>query len=240
MNKKYLIKYPYTVTIMSLLIVCIVFISWYPMDWVKYLNVLGFTLLFGLAQINELENTGNEPAWKFPKGSSFFQDKNIKFYKNIIIEDVLFIPVCGTLFYCFMSVTVNVPDYFNNVFFISYCLASIVIVEAIIYSYGGLAARNLINMYTIFPLLILLICNYDFSKANVTHMLLSLICVITINCVWELFNVWRGHWVYNKNCELLGKKGWLYKDKLHISIFCQYPISGFVVMAFSWYFFGGV
>jgi hypothetical protein len=239
MNKKYLIPYPYTVTIAVLLVVCAVFISVYPMEWVKYLNVLAFTLLFGLAQINELENTGNEPAWLFPKGSSYFQDKNIKFYKNIIIEDVLFIPVCATLFYGFMAVTNNVPDFISrNSFFISYGLASILIIEAILYSYGGLSARNLINMYTLFPLIILLICGYDFGKANITHLSLSLLYVIFINCTWEIFNCWRGHWYYNKNCNLLGEKGWILKDKLHVSIFFQYPISGFVVMAFCWHYFG--
>ena len=84
---KYLIKYPYTVTISVIaalnLITFIYFID--TINYSRLFNTIAFTLLFGIAQIHGLENLGNVPAWFFPKGSSFFQDRGINFYKHIII-----------------------------------------------------------------------------------------------------------------------------------------------------------
>jgi hypothetical protein len=48
--------------------------------------------------------------------------------------------------------------------------------------------------------------------------------------VWELFNAWRQHWVYDTTCNLMGDNGWIMNGKLHVGIFFQYAYSGFVIV----------
>ncbi len=239
MKLKYYIKYPYTFTISLLFVINITSILCMKesIDWIKYINTMVFTLIFGIAQIHGLENLGNVPAWFFPKGSSFFQDRCLNFYKNIIIEDLFFIPCCSSMFYLFMTLIHNIPDIFNNKYIIIYGLLFFTIAEALIYQAGGKGARFLMIAYTLIPIIILLIIRFNFTNVNVTHAFLSLLFVFVINCGWELFNSWRRHWVYDKRCDLFSPHGWVLNDKLHVSIFVQYAISGWVVMYFCYLIF---
>ena len=91
--------------------------------------------------------------------------------------------------------------------------------------------------YTLGPILILLVIKFDFRRINITHALLTLLFCFAINCGWETFNLWRRHWIYNILCELFGKYGWIANYKLHLSIFIQFAISGFIVMYFTWIYF---
>lgn len=237
--QNYMIKYPYTVTISLLGIIDIISLIMFKnlINWFHFLTVLAFNTIYGVVQIADLENNGNCAAWFFPRGSSYFQDKGIKFWGNVIIEDVLFVPVCTILFYIFMVVTYDIQDVLRNKYIISYGMAIMMLYVAYLYSFGGLAARNLINAYMAMPLLVLIILGFDFKSINVTHAIINLIFVTAVSSVWEMFNVWRRHWIYDKKCNLFLARGWFFKKRLHISIFCLYPIGGWIVMMSVFYFF---
>ena len=106
-----------------------------------------------------------------------------------------------------------------------------------IYQIGGKGTRVLMVAYTLIPIIVLILFDFNFKSINVTHSFLSLLFVGFINCAWELFNSWRRHWIYRTDCELFGSKGWILNNKLHYGIFIQYFISGYIVSYFSWIFF---
>jgi hypothetical protein len=234
----YKIKYPYTWTVLTLLTIAIttLIINRDSICNIKYFSFIGFTLLLGLAQLHGLLNLSNSPGWYFPKGSAYLQDIGLKF-KNLIAEDVLFIPTCASLFYAFMHIIRDVPDVMNTKPVIIIGLALIIIVEALIYQVGGKGCRILMVGYTLTPIMALLVIGFDFATINITHAFLSFLFVSAINCLWELFNAHKRHWIYNTDCELFSKTGWILNKKLHVSIFVQYAISGFIVSYFSWLFF---
>lgn len=236
--REYLIPIPYTFTILTLIIINVValYVNRKSINWKKYLSVQVFTFLFGMGQIHGLENLGNVPAWSFPKGSSL----GIYVYKNILLEDVLFVPCCSSLFYYFMFKIRNVPDLIKNKSLICWPLALSIVIEAMIYQAGGEGCSVLMVAYTLMPIVVLLVIGFNFRRVNITHALLTLCFCLFINCGWDFINAYLMHWVYDVNCNLFGKHGWFLSNKLHVSIFVQFPISGFTVMYFSNIYFEGL
>ncbi len=233
----YLLPYPYTLTITSLLIftsMCLI-IYRNKINWKKYLHGLGFTGALGVAQIHGLENLGNIPAWYFPEGSSFWGAA----FGHVYFDDIMFIPACYSVFYFFMYWIRRVPDVVPKKFYI-HIVAIAVILEAMLYQVGGHGTMILMVAYTLVPIIFFMAyCVIVKPNINVTHALLTLLFVIVFSSVWELFNAWRQHWVYNVDCNLLGKDGWFFNYKLHVGIFLQYAWSGFVVMYATLTIYGG-
>ena len=238
----YATPYPYTFTIFTLLSITSLFLIAYKnkINWYRYNCGLIFTFIFGVAQIHGCVNVPNIPAWEFPEGSAFFTDIGWGLGK-IAFEDLLFIPVCYTLFYGFMFLIRKTPDFLSgHIKITTLLLSSFVIIEALLYQAGGEAAQILILIYTFIPLSFFAIYILKNKvKINSTHVLLSLIFVFFVNCGWELINAWRYHWFYNEYCEIFSRRGFfeVFGRKLHISIFIQYAISGFCVMYSSWVIF---
>ena len=233
----YLIPYPYSFTIAYLLISVIICLIIYrnKINWEKYLHGLGFTGVLGVAQIHGLENLGNEPAWIFPEGSSYWGAA----FGHVYWDDILFVPACYSVFYFFMFFIRRVPDVVPKWSYI-HIIAIALILEAMLYQVGGEGTRILMVAYTLTPLLLFIFyCLMVRPKLNVTHAILTLLFVVVFSSVWELFNAWRQHWVYNTNCELFGEHGWFLDSKLHVGIFFQYAWSGFVVMYATLTIYGG-
>ncbi len=233
----YLIPYPYTVTIMSLLTFTVICVAIYRdrINWEKYLHGLLFTGVFGVAQIHGLENLGNTPAWYFPDGSSLWGAA----FKHVYWDDILFVPACYSVFYFFMYWMRGVKDIVPKKYYI-HIIAIAIILEAMLYQVGGEGTRILMVAYTLIPLLLFIF--YVMIKKiqiNVTHALLTLLFVIVFSSVWEIFNAWRQHWVYDTSCDLFGEFGWFYGSKLHVGIFFQYAWSGFIVMYSTVTIYGG-
>jgi len=232
----YKTKYPYTKTIAFLSIIVISFLIYFSngITWIKFIKYTLFNLCFGLAQIHGMQNIANIQAWKFPKGSALLKEMGFKF-KNIIAEDILFIPICSTLFYAFMYLISDIPDFLRNENFIKYGLCFFLIIEALIYQSAGKGARILMIAFTLTPLCVLKIFGFDFSTINITHAFFTFLFVIFVNCFWEYIGTKRKHWVYNKDCTLFGK-GWVLNGCSHVTIFFQFPISGFVVVYYAYNF----
>ena len=92
--------------------------------------------------------------------------------------------------------------------------------------------------YTLIPLLVFVICCVIRKpRLNITHMVTTLIFISAFSSSWELLNVWRQWWVYDTLCDLMGNRGWILNKKLHVGIFFQYAISGFVIVYGSGTFF---
>ena len=241
----YIIPIPYTYTIFFLNIIGIFLIGKISKSkhWDKkpYISALIFSFILGLAQIYDLENAGNIPAWIFPKGAVL----NIYPLPNVALEDIFFIVGCFNVFYWFMFVTSSITDWlrrFKHQNVVVLVLAVFCVLEAMIYQWGGVGAQRLIIGYTVFPVLAYLIAKVTIPKSmnqviNVTHALTVLTFVVVFSSVWELINAVLRHWIYNKDCELFSQEGWFLGGRLHISIFFQYAWSGFLVMYFTWIFF---
>ena len=241
----YLIPIPYTYTITALNIIGILLINkaTKSKDWKTkpYISALIFSFTLGLAQIYDLENAGNVPAWIFPKEAVL----NIYPLSNVALEDIFFIIGCFNVFYWFLFATRGMVDYFRrfkkqNV--VVLVLATFCVLEAMVYQWGGVGAQRLIIGYTVFPTIAYLLAKSTipkFMKAeiNITHALTVLVFVVLFSSIWELLNAVLRHWIYNKECNLYSKEGWFLGGKLHISIFFQYAWSGFLVMYFTWMFF---
>ena len=233
----YIIPYPYTFTIAYLLISTAICLIVYrnKINWKKYLHGLGFTGVLGVAQIHGLENLGNAPAWVFPEGSSYWGAA----FGHVYWDDILFVPACYSVFYFFMFWIRRVPDVVPNKYYI-HIIAIALILEALLYQVGGEGTRILMVAYTLTPLLFFIFyCMIKKPNLNVTHALLTLLFVISFSSIWELFNAWRQHWVYNTECDLFGEHGWFFSAKLHVGIFFQYAWSGFVVMYATLIIYGG-
>lgn len=231
----YLIPYPYTVTIMLLLTITTVILVLYKdkIDWYKYLNCLGFSWILGVLEIHNLENHGNVPSWYFPDGSALFGPA----FGAVYWEDILFVPACFSLFYMFMYWIRNIKDFIPKWTYI-YFVVFAVIIEAAIFQVAGKGIENLMIVYTLIPLLLFLFyCVIMKPRINVTHAIVTLFFVGTVSMGWELFNVWRQHWIYDILCNLMGDKGWLLNGKLHAGIFFQYAYSGFVIVYSSYIIF---
>lgn len=241
-NPKYLIKYPYTWTIFFLfgLSGAFHYIYWSEINLTKYVLVQSFAFICGLIQIVALENWQNVACWFFPFKSSFFQDKGIKF-GNVIVEDILFIPACGSLFYAFMHLTSNITNFLSHPYIITTAILLFFILEIWIYEKAGKGARHLVVMYTICPIITLILLHsieyINLKEINFTHLVLSYIFVVLFSSVWEILNSWRGHWIYDQECEALSEHGWILNKKLHIGIFVQYAQSGFVFIYTAWELF---
>lgn len=236
--QKYRVLYPYTATISLLTVINLIVYQVLQPPTQHYLVTLIFTFFFGIAQIHGLENLGNEPAWLFPPKSAYFQDIGLRI-KNIVLEDILFIPNCASLFYFFLYATRDIPNIINSRYIVVSSIAILLIIEAIIYQIAGKGTRVLMVAYTLTPICALSLCvslGLEIPTINITHCFLSFLFVGSVNCGWELFNAWRGHWIYNTNCDLLDEKGFFLNNKLHIGIFVQYFVSGWIVMYFSWVF----
>ena len=232
MEIKYLIPYPYTVTIFSLLtigtitlIICRKKINWY-----KYTHSILFSFILGVAEIHNLENDGNVESWFFPDGSALLGIA----WGKVYWEDILFVPACVSIFYVFMWSIRNVKDTLPKWSY-SYLICTAVIIEAMIYQVGGKGIENLMVGYTLVPLLVVVVyCIIKKPKLNITHMVITLFFVAIFSMSWELINMWRQHWIYNTHCDLMGDRGWIFNGKLHVGIFLQYAYSGFVIVYGSW------
>ena len=129
--RRYWLPYPYTLTILALIAINVGLFLYLSPPLVPYLQTLSFTFIFGLLQIIGLENLSNKPAWLFPVGSAYFQDKGLSL-KNVILEDILFIPSCASLFFLFMWSIRGVDDILSNSFVMAGTLF-LLCVEASIY-----------------------------------------------------------------------------------------------------------
>ncbi len=237
MDHNYIIPYPYSITI-ALLVVCnILLVVSYAdkIKWKKYISGMVFTGAFGVAQIHGLENLGSKPAWYFPEGSSYWGSA----FGHVYWDDILFVPACYSIFYFFMFLIRRVPDFVprNSYLFI---ISVAIVLEALLYQVGGEGTRILMIAYTLTPLLFFMFyCMIAKPSLNVTHAILTLLFVVVFSSVWELFNAWRQHWVYDVECNLYGEHGWFFNYKLHVGIFLQYAWSGFVVMYATLVIYGG-
>lgn len=232
MTQEYLIPYPYTVTIVSLLAITTILLIAYrrKIDWFKYWNSLGFAWILGVMEIADLENNGNVPSWIFPDGSALFGVA----WGNVYWEDILFVPSCFSLFYLFMwwlwRFDFIKKDILPKWTYIYWVFAAIIL-EAWIFQVAGKGIENLMIAYTLIPLILFVnYCQTTKTKINVTHAITTLFFIGVFSMLWELFNVWRQHWVYLTDCDLMGENGWIMNGKLHLGIFFQYAYSGFVIV----------
>lgn len=242
--REYAFAYPYSWTILTLLLINCAFLVYYrkKIEWDRYLKGLGTCVLLGTIQIHGMENLPNVLCWYFPKGSAFLNDIGWKL-GNIAFEDILFIPSCYSLFYCWLFYTDHKKWFAcdpigKNIYLRMGFIVAFIIIEAALGQAGGVGCRVLINYYT-FPVIagLVLYCRYRKVKLNITHMFSAFVFVMLINCGWDFVNAELRHWVYVKQCELLSKMGWFYKDRLHIAIFFQYGISGFFIVYACWVIF---
>lgn len=227
----YLLPYPYTITITLLLTVTVSLLVVYRdrIDWFKYLNGLGLSWILGVAEIHDLENNGNVASWFFPEGSAFFGAA----WGNVYWEDIFFVPACFSLFYLFMWWIRDIKDVIPKWTYV-YWIASAITIEALIFQVAGQGIQNLMIAYTLIPLIFFVnYCQSKKIKINVTHAIVTLFFVGIFSMIWELFNVWRQHWVYDTTCNLMGGNGWFFNGKLHAGIFFQYAYSGFVIVYLS-------
>lgn len=236
---EYLIPFPYTFTIFSLLITgAIILISYRDkINWYKYRNSLFISFILGVAEIHNLENHGNVPSWEFPLGSA-----SLGFaWGYVAWEDILFVPACFTIFYVFMWWIRRfkwISEDCLPAWTYPYLICGGLVSQAMIYQVAGKGIENLMIVYCFLPAAIFTVyCLVKRPKINVTHMVITFVFVSSFSMAWELFNVWRGHWVYNIDCDLMGEHGWFYGGKLHVGIFFQYAISGFVIVYGSSLFF---
>jgi hypothetical protein len=232
----YLIPYPYTVTIALLLFSTISILIFYrkKINWFKYWNSLGHSWILGVAEIHDLENNGNVESWYFPEGSALLGVA----WGKVYWEDIFFVPACFSLFYLFMWWIRDIKDVIPKWTYVYWCSAAVVI-EALIFQVAGQGIRNLMIPYTLVPLMLFIFyCIVTKRQINVTHAIVTLLFVAVFSMVWELFNAWRQHWIYNIHCDLMGDNGWFFYGKLHAGIFFQYAYSGFVIVYASCTIFG--
>jgi hypothetical protein len=239
METNYLIAYPYTFTIFSLLTIGVItlILCRKKIDWFKYRNSMLFSFILGVAEIHNLENDGNVESWYFPEGSAWLGVA----WGKVYWEDILFVPACFSIFYLFMWWVKRFRFVQNDSLSkktYPWIICTAVIIEAMIFQVAGKGIENLMIAYTLIPLLVFVFyCVIKKPKLNITHMMTTLFFVAIFSMGWELFNVWRQHWVYNTSCDLMGDRGWLLNGKLHVGIFFQYAYSGFVIVYGSGIFF---
>jgi hypothetical protein len=237
----YIIPYPYSCTIIVLLISAIVglCISRKKVLWVRYLKGLLFTFITGVGQIVLLQNIGNVPAWYYPDGSALGRDWVTFILPNTCFEDILFVPVCYSIFYLFMYLIRDIKDFARQ--WLPHIGVYFVVGIALFGYIGGDMAKDMINFLVIPPLVMYLLIDRwmpnQFKEQNITHAILSLAFVIVFTAPWEFFNAWRQHWVYDTLCDLFGHRGWFMNDRLHVGIFFMYAWTGFIMCYFSWVFF---
>jgi len=207
--------------------------------WSRFLWGLLFTFILGTGEIFLLQNLVSIPAWYYPDGSALGRDWITSFLPNTCFEDILFVPVCFTVFYLFMYLTRNVTDFARD--HLPFVGCAFVIGIAFTGYIGGRMAGDMIN-YLIIPAIViyLLMLAWDperFKKVNITHALSALLFVGVFTTLWEYFNAWRRHWIYDTLCELFGKFGWFHNDLLHVGIILVYTWTGFIICYFSWIVF---
>jgi uncharacterized MnhB-related membrane protein len=233
----YLIPYPYTVQIGALLIIAAYALITLrkKINWGQYGACLFFTGVFGVFEIHGLENTGNVASWYFAEGASLWGTV----YKNIYIDDILFVPACFSIFFVFMYLIRNIKDWLPKQSY-TFLVATYLIVEGAIYDVSGPGIRSLIIVYTFMPLTLFLIyCAVKRPDVNITHAFVTFLFVSIFSSIWEIFNVYGQYWIYDTNCDLMGDKGWFFNKKLHVGIFFQYAWSGFIVVYSSYIVYGG-
>jgi hypothetical protein len=231
-------KIPYTTTMISLVVLNVILLVIYrkKIEWYKYRNTFLFTLIWGVNQIHAMQNGDYIRAWYFPE-NNWLESLGFKMvYHNVDFQDVIFVIVFFSIFYILMHAIKSIPDVISSTWF-KIIIILLLIVESRVYEFGGLSSRILIVSYIILPILILLILNFDFTRINKTHALLSFCFVVPVACTYDFIGVFFGHWVYNTDCSLFGKFGWFGSDRWHISTFLQYGISGWFVMYFSYIYF---
>lgn len=225
---------PYTLTILILFCVNSLLLMCFKdfIDWFKYRNSFIFAFIGGIFQIHALQNLANIKAWDFPSGSSLGVT-----LLNVDIEDIVFVPVCFSMFYLVMKLTSYIPDVLKNTPVKKILLVTFVLVEAFIYDRSGEAGKNLVVAYTMLPLLVLLMARFDFSKINTTQFIIVFTFIVSVNCGWDVLGVWLRHWGYNIESGVFGEVFKIYNRNHPIDIFLQYPISGTMWMYFSYLFF---
>jgi len=218
----------YTLTIFLIFSFCIFFLAFFNRKYCrkKLITVNIFCLFSGLVQIWSLETLGNVPAWDFFDGTTL----NIKFGK-IYLEDVLFIPACTTLFYCFKYYINRIKDYLRDNYILHlFTIFGLIGVVQWLYSTGGTGARELIVVYSMLPLVIFLhLVDKWRLQLNYTAMYITLGFVCLVGFGWDLLNVTLlKHWFYNTDCNLLSQRGFFFNNLLHTSISIGYNIAGFI------------
>ena len=232
----YLIPYPYTVQILVLLIISAVslFILRKKINWKQYVACLSFTGVFGIFEIHGLENTGNVPSWYFGEGATFCG----KIYKNIYVDDILFVFACFSLFFVFMYLIRNIKDVIPRKYY-TVLIAMYLIGEGLIFDASNRGIHSLIVIYTFVPLaLFVSYCIVKRPKLNITHAVVTFVFMSVFSSIWELVNVYGQYWIYDHECDLMGDNGWFFDGKLHVGIFFQYAWSGFIVCYSSYIVYG--
>jgi len=234
----YIIPYPYTVTIsfLSILVIVGLLLARRKILWVRYLKGLAFTFVMGVGQIVLLQNIGNVPAWYYPDGSAIGRDWITFILPKTCFEDILFVPICYSVFYLFMHLIRNVKDFARD--YLVHVGVCFVIGIGLFGYTGGRMAGDMINYLVMPPILTYLLIKdwlpNRFKEQNVTHALLALAFIVCFTAPWELFNALRQHWVYDTTCDLYGARGWFLDGKLHVGIFFMYAWTGFIMCYFAW------
>ena len=228
---------PYTITISCLFILNIALLVLYKkhVKWSVWTGGFVFTLIWGCLQFYYCQNMGNVKMWLFPENEILLLKHGIDLtIFNIDIQDIFFIPIFFNIFYIFKQKIRKLKDFLNNERFLVPFIASMIIIETIIYQCAGDGGEKLIFCFIVFPLLALSMIKFDFMKDFTQEFCLLLFCFI-VGFGYDIVGVYWNHWVYIRECNLLGEHGWIYSQ--HVTPSIQFAISGAVVMYFSTEFF---
>ena len=220
----------YTLLILNLLLLNVFLLILYRkrIDWKKFLAVNSFCTPFGTLQLWGLQTLGNVPAWYFLPGTTL----NIQVIGKVDIEDIVFIPVCTSLFYFFSFLMKRVPDIMKNNYILHGSFVGIIIsLVAYTIMTSGIGTLWLILGFGILPFMMFLHIVSKFRiDLNYTHIYLTFLFVCVFGIGWEIVDKFiLFMWKYDPNCNLLSKIGFFYKNLFHTAITIAYSIVGWVV-----------
>ncbi len=151
-------------------------------------------------------------------------------FKKVVIEDIVFIPVCTNLFYGFTFLIRKIHDYAKqNILLHFITITSILSILAWLWQTAGTGCQTLIVSFIILPAIIFMfVANRYKIRINYTHLYLTFIFICFVSVGWEVLNqFYLHHWSYNPKCDLLSKRGFFCGFKFHTSIVFGYTIAGF-------------
>jgi len=167
--------------------------------WSRYLKGLAFTFIMGVGQIVLLQNLGNVPAWYYPDGSALGRDWITFLLPNTCFEDIVFVPVCYSLFYLFMYLIRDVRDFARD--YLPHVAVGFVIGIFLFGYTGGRMAGDMIS-YLLLPTLVIYGLIKDwmpnrYKKQNITHALLALTFVVVFTALGSCYIYFNWHYFFS-------------------------------------------
>lgn len=199
-------------------------------NWGRFLKVNAICMVWGIIQINALENYVNVPAWGFHDGVSYWGTA----FGHVYWDDIGFVIVCTPLFYWFLFKTKNIADTIPSSYYI-WMVCGFIIIETQLYHVCGQGAKDLILLYTLIPILLFVFyCMIKRHKPNVTQLVKFFVLVNMVSIPWEILSALCGWWYYNPTSEAFNLREFYFRGQIPLGITPQYSISGTVVMYSIW------